>query len=152
MEIWLPPSYVAWSESLNLKSVEIFTSGNFENLNSVLKLADMTQSAYLLYTTFGMISQPLPAADLDKTIDLVYGDLIRDARLMERSDFVVGDYPARRVVFDITGNGVNAGLVVYLVQENVTVWYLGFTTPYNELYTRMPDFDRSVQTFRIVKP
>ena len=152
MEIWFPPSYVAWSESLNLKSVEIFTSGSLENLDSVLKLVDMTQSAYLLYTTFGMISQPLPVADLDKTIDLVYGDLIRDARLMERSDFVVGDYPARRVVFDITGNGVNAGLVVYLVQENGTVWHMGFATPYNELFTRMPDFDRSVQTFRIVTP
>jgi len=42
--------------------------------------------------------------------------------------------------------------VVYLIQENVTVWYFGFTTPYNELYTRMPDFDRTAQTFRIVTP
>jgi len=78
--------------------------------------------------------------------------MMLNARLMERDNFEIGNYPARKVVFDITGNGVTAGLVVYLIRENVTVWYFGFTTPYNELYTRMPDFDRIAQTFRIVAP
>jgi len=156
MEIWFPPSFETLTESLmqanNMHYVPFSESESQQGLKSMLNLVDMTQSPYMLYTTFGMSTQPLPAADLDKTIDQEFANMMLNARLMERDNFEIGNYPARKVVFDITGNGVTAGLVVYLIQENVTVWYFGFTTPYNELYTRMPDFDRIAQTFRIVAP
>jgi hypothetical protein len=156
MEIWFPPSFETLTKSMmqnkNIHTVPFSESESQQGLKSMLNLIDMTQSPYMLYTTFGMSTQPLPAADLDKTIDQEFANMMMNARLMERSNFAIGNYPARKVVFDITGNGVTAGLVAYLIQENVTVWYFGFTTPYNELYTRMPDFDRIAQTFRIVAP
>jgi hypothetical protein len=92
----------------------------------------------------------MPAADLDKAIDQEFSKMMLTAILVERSNFEIGNYPARKVVFDITSNGINAGLVAYLIQDKGTVWYLGFTTPYNELYTRMSDFDKIVQTFRLL--
>ena len=152
MEVWLPSSYEAYTENPNMQTVTVYEGEGFEKLVSVLRLTDMTQSPYLLYTTFQISTQPLPASNIDKTIELVFADMKQAARLVESDVFEIGDYPARKLVFDITGNGVNAGLVAYVIQDNVTVWYLGFTTPYNELYTRMPDFDRTAQTFRIVKP
>jgi hypothetical protein len=136
----------------NMHSVPFAETQGQEGLATVLNLVDMTPSPYSLNTTFGMSTQPLPAADLDKAVDQEFANLMLKATLIERGNFEIGSYPARKVVFDITNNGINAGLVVYLIQENVTVWYLGFTTPYNELYTRMPDFDRIAQTFRIVAP
>jgi hypothetical protein len=156
MEIWFPPSYVVLTESLmqanDMNYVPLSEAEGQEGLTSILNLVDMTASPYMLYTTFGMSTQPLPAADLDKTIDQEFANMMLNARLMERGNFEIRNYPARKVVFDITGNGVTAGLVAYLIQENGTVWYLGFTTPYNELYTRMPVFDQIAQTFRIVRP
>lgn len=156
MEIWFPPSYETLTENLmqqyNMHYVPYSDSQNQQGLKSILNLIDLTPSPYSLFTTFGMSTQPLPAADLDKAIDQEFADLMLRASLIERGKFEIGNYPARKVVFDITRNGVNAGMVAYLIQENVTVWYLGFTTPYNELYTRMPDFDRIAQTFRIVTP
>jgi hypothetical protein len=156
MEIWLPPSYEVLSESLmqanKMNYVPVSDTESQEGLTSKLNLVDMTRSPYMLYTTFGMSTQPLPAADLDKTIDQEFSNMMLTARLMERDNFQIGNYPARKLVFDITGNGVTAGLVVFLIQDNGTVWYLGFTTPYNELYTRIPDFDRIAKTFRIVTP
>jgi len=155
MEIWFPPSYEVLTESLmnanDMNYVPRPYAESQEGLTSILNLVDMTKSPYTLYTTFGMSTQPMPAADLDKAIDQEFGNMMLTAILVERSNFEIGNYPARKVVFDITGNGVNAGLVAYLIQENGTVWYLGFTTPYNELYTRMPGFDQIAQTFR-VKP
>ncbi len=150
MEVWLPPSYVLLKSTSKLESVEVYSIEDQE-FHEVLSVVDMTKSPYLLYTTFSVGTQPLRAADLDEMIDGVFSSLMREARLMERDEFAIGTYPARKLVFDISGNGVNAGLVIYPVQIGTTVWYLGFATPFNELYARIPAFDQAAHTFR-VKP
>jgi hypothetical protein len=156
MEVWFPPSYESLTENLmqdeNMKHIPFSEVEGQDGIRSILRLVDMMRSSYTLYTTCVMSTQPLPAADLDKTIDLKFADMMVTTTLIERGNFEIGNYPARKLVLDITRNGVNAGMVAYLIQENVTVWYLAFTTPYNELYTRMPDFDRIAQTFRLVAP
>ena len=148
MEIWLPPTYQRYNESSDLEAVQVYNVDD-EAARIVLSLLDTTQSPYLLFTTFEVGTQPMAAADLDEMIDNVFGALMRDARLMERGEFEIGDYAARKLVFDVNGNGVNAGFVIYPIQIETTVWYLGFATPFNELYSRMPTFDQIARTFRI---
>lgn len=154
MEIWFPPTFEALTESLmqanDMNRIPFSEVESQDDIESILRLVDMAQGSYTLYTTCAMSTQPLPAANLDKTIDLKFAEMMLTTTLIERGNFKIGNYPARKVVFDITRNGVNAGMVAYLIQDKGTVWYLAFTTPYNELYTRMPDFDRIAQTFRIV--
>lgn len=153
LEIWLPPSYVPKTEKEKKDSIKLLASEG-ETIDSILDLRDSTSSPYLIYTSFELATRPIFAADLDEMADAEFGIYMRLGRLLERDlfEFAIMPYPARRLVFDINVSGVNAGLVVYVVQVGGDLYYLGFATPFNETYTRLPDFDRAAQTFRIVRP
>lgn len=150
LEVWLPPSYALQTTKNQEDAIPVYS---VEEARSVLALMDGTHSPYLIFTTFEVVVRPAFAPTLDEMVDAEFGALMRSGRLLERDtfEFTVGDRPARKLVFDINVSGVNAGLALYAVQVGNEVWYLGFATPFNELYTRMPVFDQIIQTFRIVK-
>jgi hypothetical protein len=153
MEIWLPPSYILQTEQDQKTSIPILQGADDEALRTILLLKDTTSSPYLIFTTFEMDTRTVFASDLEAMIDAEFGTLMRSGRLSERDvfEFVIGDTPARRLIFDINVSGVNGGLAIYVVQVGQDVWYLSFATAFNELYTRLPVFDQIAQTFR-VKP
>lgn len=153
LEVWLPPSYIAQTEKEKKEAIKLLGSDG-ETIDSLLVLRDSTSSPYLVNTTFELAARPIFAADLDEMVDAEFGIYMRMGRLLERGsfEFVTAPYPARRLIFDINVSGIDAGLVLYVVQVGGDLYYLGFATPFNETYTRLPDFDRAVQTFRIVTP
>jgi hypothetical protein len=144
MEIWFPPTYELYNASSQLEAVQVYKI-KADDYQRVVSLLDTTQSPYLLYATFEAGSQPMPAADLDEAVDSVFGVLMRDAQLMQRDEFEIGNYPARKLVF----SSVNAAYVIYPVQVGTTVWYLSFAMPFNEVYDRIPTFDQIARTFRV---
>lgn len=155
MEIWLPSSYVPQTAEDRKKAIPILDTqdaGNNDGVVSALTLKDTTPSKYLLVTTFEMVKVPVFGNSLDEMVDDQFGVLIRSSKLLERDEFVfkVTKNPARRLVFNFTVGGMDSGLVVYVVQVGTDLYYLGFVTPFNELYERMPVFDQSAQTFRVV--
>ncbi len=149
MEIWLPSSYVQQTEKERQASTPIY---DIEAARSIMALKDTTKSPYLVFTTFEASTRPTFSNNLDEMIDTEFGALMRSGRLLERHDFifVTEAYPARRLIIDITVNGVNAGMAIYVVQVRGDLYYLGFVTAFNELYTRLPAFDQTMQTFRVV--
>ncbi|GER79414.1 MAG: hypothetical protein M5U11_16225 [Anaerolineales bacterium] len=152
MEVWLPNSFVVPLESERDASYKIVDPAD-ESAQSVVFLRDTAPSAYFIFTTFQLYTRPVFASGLDKMIDAQFADLMKNGILLERRTFAfqTEDYPARRLTFEVSFNGSEAGLAIYAIQVGTDVFYLGFTTPFNELYTRLPDFDRIVQTFRVVK-
>ena len=150
MEMWFPPIYEVYNPSSKLDVVKTYLIRQ-DDYQRILTLVDTTKSPYLLYTTFEIGNEPMRAANLDDTIDIIFSVLMRDAQLMERDQFEIGNYPARKLVFNSNTNGVNAAYVIYPVQIGATAWYLSFATPYNEVYSRVPVFDQIAHTFR-VKP
>ncbi len=153
LEIWLPPSYAQQTEKEKKEAIKILGSEG-EEIKTLLSLKDSTPSPYLVFTTFEIAARPIFAADLDEMVDAEFGTYMRLGRLLGRDHFVFQtvSYPARRLVFDINVSGIDAGLVVYVVQVGGDLYYLGFAMPFNETYARLPDFDRAAQTFRIVPP
>jgi hypothetical protein len=149
MEIWLAPSYIPQTEKEKQAATPIL---DIEAAHPIMALRDTTPSPYMIFTTFEASSRPIFSSNLDEMIDSEFAALMRSGRLLERDDFVFAtrNYPARRLIIDITVNGVNAGLAIYAVQVGGDLYYLGFATAFNELYTRLPDFDATIQTFRIV--
>lgn len=149
MEIWLPTTYVEQTEKERKSSTTIY---DIEAASPIMALKDTTPSPYLVFTTFEGSVRPAFGTNLDEMIDSEFGALMRAGRLLERDDFVfvTETYPARRLIIDITVNGVNAGMAIYVVQVKGNLYYLGFVTAFNELYTRLPAFDQSMQTFRVV--
>jgi hypothetical protein len=149
MEIWLPPTYVEQTEK-ELKATTVVYDA--AGARPIMALMDTAPSPYLIITTFEASSRAAFAGDLDKMIDSQFGELLGAGRSQERDDFVflIGDYVARRLIVDVNLNGVDAGVAIYAVQVGGDVYFLGFATAFNELYTRLPDFDQAIQTFRIV--
>jgi hypothetical protein len=147
MEIWLPSTYANQTEKMQQGSTPVYDN----EAAKVMALWDPTPSPYMLFTTFEASVRPTFASSLDEMIDTDFSTLMRTGRLLERDEFEfqLENYPARRLVFDVTVNGVNAGFAVYVVQVGRDLYYLIFATPFNELYTRLPDFDKTIQTFRI---
>ncbi len=153
MEIWFPESYVL--QTGENKTIQILGGEEDEDIiNTILLLEDTTPSPYLIITTFKLAARSIFGSDLDKMINDQFALLMSAGRLIERDPFVFETeaYPARRLIFDINVGGVDAGLAIYVVQVDVKLYFLGFASPFNELYTRLPDFDRIAQTFRIVMP
>lgn len=153
LEIWLPPSYVPQTEKEKKEAIQIAETEN-ENVAVLLELKDSTPSPYLIFTSFELATRRIFAADLDEMINADFGAYMRRGRLLERDafQFVTVSYPARRLIFDINANGASVGLVIYVVQVGGDLYYLGFATPFNETYPRLPDFDRAAQTFRVASP
>lgn len=148
LEIWLPSTYAYQPEAMQQRSTSVY---NNEAAKKILALWDTTPSPYMIFTTFEISVRPTFASNLDEMIDTDFVSLMQRGRLLERDEFEfqLENYPARRLIFDVTVNGVNTGLAVYVVQVGRDLYYLGFATSYNELYTHLPDFDKTIQTFRI---
>ena len=148
LEIWLPSAYAYQTEKMKQGTAPIYDDVTAKD---VMDLWDPTPSPYMLFTTFNASVRPTFASNLDEMIDTDFATLMRTGRLLERDEFEfqLENYPARRLIFDITLNGVNAGFAVYVVQVGRDLYYLIFATPFNELYTRLPDFDKTIQTFRL---
>ncbi len=151
LEIWFPESYGELTADDLKKFKPLFEGQQDGKAKSLLVLKDTTPSSYLVITSFELWTRPLVGSDLDAVIDTQLGSLLREGRLLERGDFVfkLGEHPARRLVFDININGMNAGLAVYVVQSGRDLYFLGFATAFNDLYARLPAFDQVIQTFHI---
>lgn len=148
LEIWLPESFQPQTEKQKQASTPVY---DIENTQGIMALWDPTPSPYMIFTSFEASMRPAFGSDLDEMIDTEFGALMRMGRLLERDEFVftLEEYPARRLIFDITVNGVNAGLAIYVVRVGRDLYYMGFATAFNELYLHLPTFDQVIQTFRI---
>ena len=152
-ELWLPPSYEAQTEEEKARSVLVLGDDE-ETVIPLLALKDTAPSQYLVVTTFQLTSQPNSGSDLDEIVDDKFGNLTRQGRLLESGtfSFATESYEARSLLFDINIGTTNAGLAIYVVRVDDTLYFLAFATTFNELYERLPDFDKAVQTFRVAEP
>jgi hypothetical protein len=154
MEIWLPPSYVPQTEKDRKNAIQVPGVDDGEQIVSVLLLKDTAPSPYLLLTTFEIITRPVLDTNLDLIVEDQFSVLMRAGQLLENAPFAfeTETYPARRLVWNINVSGVDGGLAIYVVQVDGNLYFLGFATPFNELYTRLPVFDQIAQTFRVLTP
>lgn len=148
VEFWVPSSYEFLPVEDLGNQVSIFGA---DAPPLILVLWDATPSPFLMNTSMQALSRRPFASSLDEMIDASFDSLSREGRLLEREEFkfILASFDARRLIFDANTDGINVGLVFYVVYTDHVVYYLGFKTPFNELYTRLPEFDAIVQTFRL---
>lgn len=150
IEIYLPSTYAIQTDEELGKSVRLL--GNEESAPPlILGFMDTTPSPYRMTTTLQVMARSPFAPSLDEMVDMEFERLSREGRLLERDEFsfVLDSFDARRLVFDYNMDGSYTGLAFYVIYSDNAIYYLGFITPFNELYTRLPDFDAAVQTFLV---
>ncbi len=151
VEIWVPPSYTILSRDELDKTANLLDA---DTTALLMGLRDSTPSTFRMNTTLQVLARSPFAPSLDEMVDDQFGTLSRQGRLLERDvfKFTLESFDARRLIFDINIDGAYAGLAFYVIYTDNAIYYLGFKTPFNELYTRLPDFDASIQTFRLTSP
>lgn len=150
MEFWLPEGYKALTGKQKEQNSPLPMYGpNVDDMNVLMVMVDSKESALLLYTNAYVTTLAMRGSNLDEAIDSVFGQMMRTGRMIEQKPFDVFGYSGQKLVFDINSNGINAGVVVYIFQRGQELWQLGFITPYNELFTRMEEFDTAARTFRV---
>lgn len=81
-------------------------------------------------------------------LDATRAQLPSDARVSRREVVALERFPeAGRLV--VEAQVLGTGTVIYVLRHGSEIWIVGYTTHVTELEQRMPDFERSIATFRV---
>lgn len=101
-------------------------------------------------TNVSVIQEKLPENTDSKTvindalekISLVY-------EIVETKDVAVNNYQAKRIIAEADSQGTLIKPLLYLLVDKDTLWLVTYTTTATEFEQRLPNFEKSVKTFRV---
>ena len=135
VEIWLPSSFkVAEKEP----DEEMAASA-----------ANSSSSLYRMRVSVSYV--PLVGDSLDEHLDAGLSQVDPQARLVERRKVSLNSTEAVRMMFEMRVETVDVNLLVYVMQDGGTVWFVLYVAQINEFYEKLPTFEQSIKTFRIVR-
>lgn len=143
IEIWLPSDFTLGDPKLlsnpaNLAIPELAMTGTTSNTS--------------LYQMVVIVSyEPLTSDSLDHFLDAELTRLPAEIRMAERRKVSVNSMDAVRFVFETRSNNVDINDLVYVFLDGSTVWYIEYAAQINEFYEMLSAFERSTNTFRIVR-
>jgi len=135
VEIWLPSTFKAAKTQAG------------EEL-----AASTTNSKVSLYKMRVSISyEPLGSDSLDTHLNARIVKLDPSIRVVERRRVSLNSTEAIRLLLEGRIQTVDINELVYVIQDGTAVWFVEYVAQINEFYDTLPSFERSAQTFRIVR-
>jgi hypothetical protein len=105
-----------------------------------------------VYQTLVIVSyEPLTTESLDAFLDGEVAKSSSDFRQAERRKVTLNATEAVRFVFEARFNNVEVNNLTYAFLDGGTVWYVEFIAQINEFYQMLSVFEKSAQTFRVVR-
>lgn len=159
IEIWLPPSFKPVdAEKLEAESNKAFKKLGVEELigvdgmaNSELALSDQV-SGSPSYKTLAFVSyEPLTGDSLEAYIDSRIQTYPSSVTVTERKKLQLAGLEAERLVFELRFINLSIYYLSYYMTDGVTVWRVRYDAEINDFYMLLPDFEKSIQTFRTVQ-
>lgn len=143
VELWLPADFEPgdpqfFNNSPNTAMGELILTG--------------TQSESSLYQMLVIVSyEPLTAETLDVYLDAEVAKIPADIRVAQRSKVTLNGTEAVRFVFETRYNNVDVNDLTYVFLDGGTIWYVEYIAQINEFFEKLSIFEKSAQTFRIVR-
>lgn len=93
----------------------------------------------------------LTTLNIQKYLELLISQLPAEyeVREQETTPYEPG-YPARRLVLEANIGGVEAISIIYIIQQGNSFWTVNYSTSQEEYTARLPNFEKSFGTFRIL--
>lgn len=88
------------------------------------------------------------AGDLDEFLDREYESGPQEFIIVNRQEFQVGYYEARRVQLEANISNIYIGIAQYAIFDGVNVWIINCGSHFNDFYALLPEFDKVARTFR----
>ena len=161
VEIWLPADFeVGDIEKLLEESRQSYEEQGLQEMldyqakrKSIVNLVATDEiSGSPLYRTVVSISyQPLTEESLDVFIQKELLDLPSMIVPMGRKSVPIGSNEAIQLVYEARIGTLSGTSLEYLFLDGMTVWGVEYSTETSEFYQQLPNFEKSIQTFRIVR-
>lgn len=160
LELWVPPQF----NSINIDverqaTIDLYRDLGYEDYAEDL---ENNPSAYVfwfkhsdpgsnLFTPNINIGPALmTAADLDTYLNQAYADGPQEFVVVNRQEFAVGNYEARRWLLEANLNNIYIGVAQYAIFDGTDVWFITGGSHFNEFYSWLPEFDKVARTFRLI--
>lgn len=143
IEIWLPAEFQPADSHLFNNSFNT-AIGELILTNSV---DDSTVNPLLVIVSY----EPLTADSLDAFLDAEIARISSDFRLVDRRKVNLNGTEAVRFVFESRFSNAEVNNLAYVFQDGGTVWYVEYRAQINEFFEKLSIFEKSAQTFRVVR-
>jgi len=96
-----------------------------------------------------VLEEPIPSGiSLESYVEAASDMLPPEMQVVEQGIVSLDKYEAARLVMDTTMMGATIKQVVYAIKDGSTMYTITFSTSLSEFNERLPDFEKSVNTFR----
>ena len=160
IELWLPPQFEPANIGQELQDrIDFYEELGYEDIARDLeenpsayvfwfKVSDPSTTSYITNLTIG--PDLMNAANLDAYLDQQFASGPQEFIEVNRQEFIVGNYEARRTLMEANLSNVYIGVAQYSIFDGINVWIINCESHFNEFYTWLPDFDKIARTFRLI--
>ena len=144
VEIWLPAEF-------QLGDPQLFNNSSNTAIGELILTGSRSDSS--LYQMLVMVSyEPLTADSLDAYLDTEVAKLPADIRIAQRTNVTLNGTEAVRFVFETRyDNNLDVNDLTYVFLDGGTIWYVEYAAQINEFFEMLSTFEKSAQTFRVVR-
>jgi hypothetical protein len=144
IEIWLPPDF---------KNVAPGVVSAVAGESVLLDLAQVSTINDLGYPTSMSVSyEPLTSVTLEEFLDVKLSNIPPEINLVENREVSINSQDAIRLMFESkTSSNLNINDLLFVFQDGGTVWYVKYSAEITNFYERLPEFEQSVNTFRMAE-
>ena len=146
-------------EKKRQESIEFYKNSGYEDKARELEESpsatvfwfETSEMGSTLYrTNVNIQSVLMTAASLDDLLEQESTSDLPQYVVVNRQDFQVGNYEARRILTEANFSNVYLGIAQYVIFDGTNVWIITCGSHFNEFYGWLPEFDKIARTFRLI--
>jgi len=160
IELWVPPQFQPVDvEQERQARIEFYKDLGYEDVSRSLEenppayvfWFEQTEPGTTLYAANITVEPMLmTAGSLDEFLDQEYNSETQEFIVVNRQEFMVGNYEARRILLEANLSNIYIGAAQYAIFDGVNVWLINCGSNFNDFYTWLPEFDKVARTFRLM--
>jgi hypothetical protein len=160
IEMWLPPQFEPVDIGQERQNrIDLYKELGYEDIAKELEVnppayvfwfevSEPDKNLYITNITIG--PELMTAANLDLYLKQQDADTPQEFIVVNRQEFPVAYYEARRTLIEANLSNVYIGVAQYAIYDGVIVWIINCGSSFNEFYTWLPEFDKIARTFRLI--
>jgi hypothetical protein len=159
IELWVPPQFQPVDVEQERKArIEFYKDLGYDEVARDLEDNPPTYVFWFEKTGPGtslyapnITVEPLlmTAGNLDEFLEQEYKSGPQEFIIVNRQEFQVGNYEARRIQLEANISNIYIGVAQYAIFDGVNVWIINCGSHFNDFYTLLPEFDKVAHTFRV---
>lgn len=163
IEIWLPGTYEGGDLANDLEAIVGKLRALGPDFETMADTIEQNPGVFVLWAFdsegggAGFLTnvnitkeQVMSVLSLDTYVEAVEKQLPSSFTISERENVQLGEYESVRLVVDMDISGATAKELIYIVKDDNMIWSITFATGVDEFRERLPVFELSISTFRIL--